>query len=128
MLAAGSLTIAAGLVWLAFLPAEGAGYWGDILPGLILMAVGMPASVAPLTLAVLAAGGDARAGVASGVNNATSRIAGLIATAFLGPVLASGDEIVAAFGIAAIVGATLAIGAAVCGALLLRREDLTPTQ
>lgn len=84
----------------------------------------MAASVAPLTSAVLASGGDARTGVASGVNNSISRIAGLVATALLGPVLSSGPAIVTSFGMAALVGAALAGAGAGCVLLLLRPEEV----
>ena len=88
-----------------------------------MLALQLKIASATRRAAVLAAGGDARAGVASGVNNATSRVAGLVATALLGPVLASGDEIVAAFGAAALVGAGAALGAAAAALLLVRKKD-----
>ena len=62
ILTAGSLGVAAGFVLLSRLPAEAPSYWRDILPGLTVLAVGMAASVAPLTNAVLASAGDARGG------------------------------------------------------------------
>ncbi len=60
------------------------GYLGSILPGLLLFALGLAMTVAPLTATVLGAAGGEHAGVASGINNAVSRVAGLVAIAALG--------------------------------------------
>ena len=56
-------------------------YWVDIFPALLVFSVGLSATVAPLTTTVLADAGPGDAGVASGVNNAVARIAGLLAIA-----------------------------------------------
>jgi MFS family permease len=58
-----------------------------LLPGILLFGIGLSITVAPLTAAVLAAISERRSGVASAVNNAISRIAGLIAVAALGPLI-----------------------------------------
>ncbi|QLI99693.1 MFS transporter [Streptomyces sp. NEAU-sy36] len=65
----------------------GASYPVDVLPALLVMGAGMVVLVAPLTATVLASVDTARAGVASGVNNAAARAAGLVAVAAL-PLLA----------------------------------------
>ncbi|MET7935885.1 DHA2 family efflux MFS transporter permease subunit [Streptomyces sp. NPDC005322] len=65
----------------------GAVYWRDILPALLVMGLGMVVLVAPLTATVLASVDVGRAGLASGINNAAARAAGLIAVAAL-PLLA----------------------------------------
>ena len=62
-------------------------YGTDVLPGIVVFALGMAVTVAPLTAAVLASVGDELAGVASGVNNAVARLASLLAVAGL-PALA----------------------------------------
>ncbi|MEM8772539.1 MAG: MFS transporter [Pseudomonadota bacterium] len=112
MLTFGPLCVAAGFILFARTPFDSFSYWTDILPALMIMATGMAASVAPLTAAVMNTVDDDHVGVASGVNNAISRTAGLVATALLGLVLinaASGpQELVAGFRNAAIVGAILA--------------------
>ena len=64
-------------------------YVADLLPGLLLFALGLSMTVAPLTSAVLGDIDARRAGVASAVNNAVARIAGLIAIAFVGVVIGS---------------------------------------
>jgi len=83
MLTLGPLLAAAGIALLA-LPGPGAGYWSGYLPGLLLLGLGMAACVAPLTTTVMNAVDDAAAGTASGINNAASRIAGLVAVALVG--------------------------------------------
>ncbi|GAB3443297.1 MFS transporter [Phycicoccus ginsengisoli] len=60
-----------------------ASYTHDVLPALSLFGIGLAIMVAPLTTAVLAAAPDAHAGIASGVNNAVARAAGLLAVAAL---------------------------------------------
>jgi MFS family permease len=64
-----------------------ASYLADVLPALLVMGAGMVTLVAPLTATVLASVDTARAGLASGINNAAARAAGLIAVAAL-PLLA----------------------------------------
>lgn len=59
-------------------------YWTELFPGIVLFALGLSMTVAPLTSAVLGDIPPARAGIASAVNNAISRIAGLVAVALLG--------------------------------------------
>jgi EmrB/QacA subfamily drug resistance transporter len=75
-----------GLALLA-VPAPGAGYVDGPLAGMTLMAVGMTLAVGPLTAAVMGAVPEGHTGVASGINNAVARVAGLLAIALLGLIL-----------------------------------------
>ena len=59
-------------------------YWAQLLPGILLFGIGLSITVAPLTSAVLGSIKTAQAGIGSAVNNAVSRIAGLIAVAIIG--------------------------------------------
>jgi EmrB/QacA subfamily drug resistance transporter len=88
----GPLVAAAGMLWLAGVD-EGSSYWVDVLPGSVVTGLGLALLVAPLTATVLDAAPDHLAGVASGVNNAVARAAGLLAVAAL-PVAVglSGDD------------------------------------
>jgi hypothetical protein len=61
-------------------------YWAGVFPTMLLLGVGMAIAVPPLTSTVMGAAGKAHAGIASGVNNAVARIAGLLAVAALGAV------------------------------------------
>jgi EmrB/QacA subfamily drug resistance transporter len=86
-LTVGPLVVGAGLV-LATRIASSQDYWTHVLPGILVMSIGMTLAVAPLTSTVLAAVGRHQTGMASGFNSAVSRIGGLIAVALLGKVLA----------------------------------------
>jgi EmrB/QacA subfamily drug resistance transporter len=86
-MSAGPLLAAAGLVLLLRIgvPVD---YAADVLPGLLVFSLGLTMTVAPLTAAVLA-GAEHEAGIASGVNNAVARVAGLLGTAAVGAAVAA---------------------------------------
>ncbi len=63
-------------------------YLSEVLPALLLFSLGLSLTVAPLTAAVLAGVEERQAGIASGVNNAVARVAGLLGIAALGAVVA----------------------------------------
>jgi EmrB/QacA subfamily drug resistance transporter len=84
---AGPLVAAAGLALLQRVDAH-VDYVSELLPALLLFALGLSATVAPLTATVLADADEHNAGIASGVNNAIARVAGLLAVAALGAVVA----------------------------------------
>ncbi|HEY2644623.1 MAG TPA: MFS transporter [Galbitalea sp.] len=80
--------IVGGLGYLLMLmSSENLNYWTELLPGIILFGLGLSATVAPLTAAILGSISETQAGIGSAVNNAVSRIAGLIAVAFLGIII-----------------------------------------
>ena len=65
-----------------------ASYVTDVLPGVIVFGLGLSATVAPLTATALNSVAENRVGVASGINNAVSRIAGVLAIAIFGALIA----------------------------------------
>jgi EmrB/QacA subfamily drug resistance transporter len=85
-LTAGPIIAAVGLALLAFAPLN-ASYWAGVFPALCVFAIGMTVTVPPLTSTVMMSVGDAHAGIASGINNAVARVAGLFGVAVLGAVL-----------------------------------------
>ena len=89
-MAAGPLVAGGSTLALARLPVH-PNYWADLLPPLLGFALGLTLTVAPLTTTVLSDAGSADAGVASGVNNAVARVAGLVAIAVVGIAAASGN-------------------------------------
>jgi len=84
---AGPLLAGAGLLVLQRIGLR-VDYWAVVFPGLVLFALGLAMTVAPLTAAVLA-GSEHDAGIASGVNNAVARVAGLLGTASVGAAISA---------------------------------------
>jgi EmrB/QacA subfamily drug resistance transporter len=81
-LTAGPMIIAAAMLLMTTID-PGDGYLTGVLPAIVLFGLGLTLVVAPVTATVLAAVDSRHAGVASGVNNAVSRVAGLLAVAIL---------------------------------------------
>lgn len=86
LLIVGPLTIGLGFLLMAFIgltdgPSD---YWTTFFPGIIMLGIGMGVTVAPLTIGVMGSVATHYAGTASGINNAVSRLAGVLAIAIVG--------------------------------------------
>lgn len=87
----GPAVAAVGVVLLVFIP-DDAAYLTDVLPGVVVFGAGITLLVTPLTATVLAAAPAAHVGLASGVNNAVARAAGLLSVAALPAMVGLGEE------------------------------------
>ncbi|MFF0744347.1 MFS transporter [Streptomyces sp. NPDC004111] len=114
-LTVGPLLCAAGML-LMLRVGEGASYVRDVLPAVVVMGMGMVTLVAPLTATVLASVDTGRAGLASGINNAAARAAGLVAVAALPLLAGMGPE---AYRSAAEFGATFRRAMPMCAGVLV---------
>ena len=88
---AGPLVTAVGVIPMVRLK-PGFDYWTELLPPLLVFSVGLSMIVAPLTSTVLADAGERDAGIASGVNNAVARVAGLLGIAVVGAAIAGSSN------------------------------------
>jgi EmrB/QacA subfamily drug resistance transporter len=122
---AGPLIAAAGILLLLPVGMH-VSYLTNLLPGLLVFSLGLSLTVAPLTATVLADADESDAGIASAVNNAVARVAGLVGVSVIGVVVAStlvGDnfaanrESVHAFHVAVGICAALVAAGGVVGAL-----------
>lgn len=100
-------------------------YWWQMLPGIVLFGLGLATTVSPLTAAVLGAVGPERSGIASAVNNAVSRVAGLLAIAMIAAITGGALDLNGFHRAATVTAALLAAGgiASLFGIRNPRRED-----
>jgi predicted MFS family arabinose efflux permease len=109
-MAAGPFLAGASTISLARLP-ERFDYWADLFPPLVGFSLGLSLTVAPLTTTVLSDAGPGDAGIASGVNNAVARVAGLLAIAVVGVAASGGTHALTPHGFHA---AMVITGALIC--------------
>jgi EmrB/QacA subfamily drug resistance transporter len=97
-------------------------YWVDLLPPLLGFSLGLSLTVAPLTTTVLSDAGPGDAGIASGINNAVARVAGLVAIAVIGIAASSGTAglTMHGFHVAMVLTAGLMCAGGLIGATLIR--------
>lgn len=120
-MSAGPLLMAAGALLLLTVAPEFS-YWWQVLPSMIVLGLGLSLTVAPLTSAVLGAIDEERSGIASAVNNAISRVAGLIVIAMLSTIV-GGTLDLDGFHSAAWVTAALMAAGGVVSWIGIRRID-----
>src|SRR5918999_2917700 len=125
------LLVAAGGMLLTLRVGPGASYAADVLPAVFVFGLGLSAVVAPLTATVLASADVRHAGVASGVNNAVARAAGLFAVAAVPPLVGlTGDAYQEpatfndGFHAAMVISAVLLIAGAILSYLTVHRDVL----
>ncbi|QHC55760.1 EmrB/QacA subfamily drug resistance transporter [Rathayibacter tanaceti] len=117
----GPLVAGAGFLLLSF-AGESADYVTQLLPGILLFGLGLAVTVAPLTSTILGAVTDGHSGVGSAVNNAVSRIAGLVAIAATSLVV--GDSLDAeGFSRAAVTTAVLLVAGGVVSLVGIRNPE-----
>jgi EmrB/QacA subfamily drug resistance transporter len=114
----GPLVGAAGILLLLRVD-DDVSYAADVLPGLVVFSLGFALTVAPLTSTVLADAGERDAGIASGVNNAVARVAGLLGIAVLGVVVGSQVD-TEAFHMSAVIAAALVAAGGLVSAVGIR--------
>ena len=119
----GPLVAAAGLLLLLRIGID-TSYVADLLPALLLFALGLSMTVAPLTAAVLSDADEKDAGIASAINNAVARVAGLVgvsvvgvfvASTLVGDTFAANDESVRAFHEVVVICAALVAAGGIAG-------------
>jgi EmrB/QacA subfamily drug resistance transporter len=102
-------------------------YWTDLLAPVLVFSLGLTLTVAPLTSTVLSEAGPSDAGIASGVNNAVARVAGLLGIALVGLAVANRANRLDAHGfhLAMLITAALVVAGGVIGALGIRNPERT---
>ena len=128
LMTAGAVIAAVGMLLFARVQ-PGASYLGTVLPATIVFGLGLSMLVAPLTSAVLSAVKQSDTGIASGINNAVARLAGLIATAALplaaglgGAARLEGASYAEGFARAMLISAGLCAAGAVVALLTVRND------
>jgi EmrB/QacA subfamily drug resistance transporter len=139
VLTAGMVSLSAGLVYFTQVSVGGS-YLGDLLPGFLLIAIGLGFSFVPISIAALAGVQPAEAGLASGLINTSQQVGGALGVAILSTIATSttSDAVTSGTAVpfaltdgfqAAFIGATAIAVAGIAAALLLiRRDDLTPRE
>jgi hypothetical protein len=85
-------------------------YWTQVLPSMIVFGLGLAATVSPLTTAILGAVDTSRSGIASAVNNAVSRVAGLLVIAMLATIIGGSLDLPGFYRAAIVAAAMMAFG------------------
>jgi EmrB/QacA subfamily drug resistance transporter len=139
VLVAGMAFLTAGVAYFTQVSVGGS-YVSDLLPGFLLISVGLGFSFVPISIAALAGVQPSEAGLASGLINTSQQIGGALGVAILSTIattttddaVAAGDAVPVAltdgFQAAFLVGAAIALVGVLVSLILIRREDLTPEQ
>jgi EmrB/QacA subfamily drug resistance transporter len=139
LIAGGMAILAVGLILFAQIPVDGT-YAANLLPGFLIIALGMALCFVPISIAALAGVSQAEAGIASGLINTSQQIGGAVGIALLSSIaisrteneIASGTGTPAAltsgFQVAFWVGAAIALVGVVAALVLIRQEEIEVAQ
>jgi EmrB/QacA subfamily drug resistance transporter len=139
VLVAGMTFLTAGVAYFTQVSVGGS-YVGDLLPGFLLISIGLGFSFVPISIAALAGVQPSEAGLASGLINTSQQIGGALGVAILSTIattttddgVAAGDAAPVAltdgFQAAFLVGAGIALVGILVSLFIVRREDLTPQE
>ena len=108
----GPLVMAVGAILLLTVSTD-FDYWWQVLPSMLLFGLGLAITVSPLTAAILGAADHDRSGIASAVNNAVARVAGLLVVAALAAITGGALDLVGFHRAAIVTAALLVIGGVV---------------
>jgi EmrB/QacA subfamily drug resistance transporter len=137
VLVVGMITLTAGLVYFTRVSVDGS-YLGDLLPGFLLIAVGIGFSFVPISIAALAGVQPAEAGLASGLINTSQQVGGALGIAALSTIATSHTNsalkagtalphaLVNGFTAAFVAGAVVAAAGILVALTLIRRDELAP--
>ncbi|MDT0158274.1 MFS transporter [Microbacterium sp. ARD32] len=123
----GPLLMALGALLLLTVDAE-FDYWWQVLPAMLVLGLGLSLTVAPLTAAILGAIDEERSGIASAVNNAVSRVAGLLVVALLSTIVGGALDLDGFHSAAFATAALFAIGGAVSWIGIRRNPSEHPAE
>ena len=121
----GPLVGAVGMLLLLVSMDDDPAFLTQVLPGVLIFSLGLSITVAPLTAAILADADEHNAGIASGVNNAVARVAGLLATSAVG-VAIGGTLDLGGFRMAMAFATTLLVAGGLIGLLRIRNPRREP--
>jgi EmrB/QacA subfamily drug resistance transporter len=123
VLIAGMTFMASGLAYFTQVSIDGS-YLGDLLPGFLLIALGMGFSFVPISIAALAGVQPAEAGLASGLITTSQQVGGALGIAALSAIATSAPTLVEGFHDAFVAGTAVALVGVVVAAAIVRGSDL----
>lgn len=107
-MSAGPVIAGVGFATMYFVD-QSVAYW-QLLPGILLFGIGLSTTVAPLTTAILGSVSDSQSGIASAVNNAVTRVAGLISVAAVGSLVGKSLDLSGFHAITLVMASLMVIG------------------
>ena len=137
LIASGMAILTVGLLLFTQVSVDGS-YVADLLPGFLIIALGMALCFVPISIAALAGVNEAEAGIASGLINTSQQVGGAVGIALLSTIaisrtdneVAAGtalpEALTSGFQLAFWVGAGIALAGVVAALVLIRQEEIAP--